>query len=112
MIANDMGMCEGTISLRIWLPQYEFASRWWIPAWRMVNGHVRRHISKEGHLGEALSVKGVEVLVLKGLADLHHPVCSEVKQHHSIAILHTAGHVYANAILIACSTCWTQSGFP
>lgn len=59
----------------------------------MVDGHVRRHISKEGHLGEALSVKGVEVLVLEGFADLHHPVCSEVEQHHSIAILHTAGHV-------------------
>ena len=40
------------------------------------------------YLGKALAVKGVEVLVLKGLADLNHPVRPEVEQRHSIPILH------------------------
>ena len=39
-------------------------------------------------LGETLPVEGVEVLVLQGLADLHHAVCPEVDQHHSVPVLH------------------------
>ena len=42
-------------------------------------------------LGEALEIKGVEVLILKGLADLHHAICPEVVQHHSVPVLRVGG---------------------
>ena len=31
------------------------------------------------HLGEALPLKAIELLILEGLADLHHPVGPEVE---------------------------------
>mmetsp|Transcript_11540 Transcript_11540/g.32739 ORF Transcript_11540/g.32739 Transcript_11540/m.32739 type:complete len:388 (-) Transcript_11540:627-1790(-) len=38
-------------------------------------------------LGEALTVEGIEVLVLKGLADLNHAVCAEVEDDDGVAVL-------------------------
>ena len=43
------------------------------------------------YLGEALPLKLVEFLVLKGLADLHNPVRPEVEDNHRIPILQTPG---------------------
>jgi hypothetical protein len=40
------------------------------------------------HLGEAFPLKFVEFLVLQGLADLDHPVRSEIEDDHCVTILH------------------------
>jgi hypothetical protein len=51
-------------------------------------------IARETNLWEALSIEGIKLLVLKGLADLHHPVGPEIEQHHlpaqSSQFLHSA----------------------
>ena len=42
----------------------------------------------KSHIRPSFPVKLVKVLVLERLGQLHHPVCSEVEDHHCIPVLH------------------------
>ena len=52
------------------------------------DGRERGAARQFGHLGEAGALKVVEVLVLKGLADLHDAVSAEVEDDDCIVVLH------------------------
>ena len=39
------------------------------------------HGKQRDYLRESLAVEGVEIIILEGLADLHHAVRTEIKQH-------------------------------
>ena len=52
------------------------------------DGRERGAARQFGHLGEAGALKVVEVLVLKGLADLHDAVSAEVEDDDRVVVLH------------------------